>query len=141
MLCKQWSLIRLFSKHCCEVLSARQTNAGGMGSKVHRGGCSYTASHAEGFPSAHSSPPVCRRGEADNGLLVAAFWGRHSPAWEERWERRRGHPHHEMLGCGAVPARTIQRRGEQQLSPFLSFFHPISSFFPSPWEFPYNLKA
>lgn len=75
-----------------------------MGSKVHRGGCSYTASHAEGSPSAHSSPPVCRRGKADNGLLVAAFWGQMQPSLRgEMGEERRASPPWDagLWGCAS----------------------------------------
>lgn len=87
-----------------------------MSSKVHQGGCSFAASHADGFPRAYSSPPVCRRREADKGLLVAALQRDMQPGLREGWE----------MGEEGIPAMRCQpvglyqpelnRKREQQLS-------------------------
>jgi len=60
-----------------------------MSSKVHRGGCSCAASHADGFPSAHSSPPACGGREADKGLLVADLQRKTQPGLREMRKERR----------------------------------------------------
>lgn len=109
LLCKQWSLISLFSKHCCEVLSARQTNAGGMSSKVQQRACSYAASHTDSFPSAYL--PVCGRREDDESLLVAALQRKIQPRLSEGLETGRRRAllpwDADLWGC----ARTNHKEG------------------------------
>lgn len=117
LLCKQWSLIKLFSKHCCEVLSKRQTNAGGMSSKVHWGVCSYAASMLMSFQVRIHLLLSAKEAKLIKVCLYLLFRVRYGLAWAraERWERREGYPRHEMLTCRVVPDRTNEREGETAL--------------------------